>query len=484
MNKEKRSLFGEEVRKVLSVPDLDQEFDAQLEQRLLAKMRNMQNQKAASATWNLRRYIFSIPMLVVVILSGVIFAIGPQRVLAAVRGFGFLPGIGYVQDDVRVLDEPVQVQREDVAAEVFEGISDSESTWLRVAITGRRVSTGPMDEDCRMNPYLDFDDDEFYYPEWSSMHGGEGKVIMEISFPVIPSEIENATLVLPCIPAIPVDLNLEDWVFSLKFRPPTDDEQPLPAEPVFVPTTVVAGTDEVVSENEPSETPANELGAQLVVENVVELSDGYQFQGYVLAPDNPNFSFNSNDLSLLSSDGEIIEIAQVDMPFGSNMPAGAQPWVVRTNTKDLSKELTFTVNALGMSHSDETVTSQSISFDMGSSPQDGQKWTLDQTIQVAGIEVKFIEASLDQITEDVYLLFFWVEYPQDEIYSMELADVDNQFKMSGGGGGGGGGSNNPNFRLETTSYSSLPSGIRTIYVAEADIVQEIDLSTTIELPEK
>ena len=98
--------FAEEVRAVMAVPDLDAERDAKLEAHLRQEMRRMRARK----DWRVRRGLrFSFAgwaATIVMVLFLTVLAIGPQKVWAAVRSLGFLPGIGYVQDDVRVLDEP------------------------------------------------------------------------------------------------------------------------------------------------------------------------------------------------------------------------------------------------------------------------------------------------------------------------------------------------------------------------------------------
>lgn len=485
MNKKINSGFVEEISAVLAVPEIAPAFDARLEAHLIEKIQTEKFQWRQNTKPAKRRPVYAIPVCVVLLLSLIVLAVGPQKVLAAVRNLSFLQGFGYVQDAVHVLDEPVQVERDGVTVDVYEGVTDSQHSWLRIAINGVDEAIEPYATECQLRPYLVLDDGTFYYHEWSSLHTTEDEVIMETSFPALPQGTEKATLVIPCVPNLPSPLNEEDWIFDLSFRIPVEGEEPLPAEPVFIPTAVPEAEDETLDEEENSsaaEASEGDLNVQLVVDNVVEWTDGYQFQGYVWRPENPHFGFLMEDLSLYDANGEQIAIQPVDVSFGSNVPAGAQPWVVRTTTKDLTPEMIFKLKAISLSQSDYGIKEGSITVDLGSDPQVGQNWVLDERIKVAGYDVNFHEVRLEQLAPEIYLLSFDVTYSPENIQSLTLADADAQTAAVMGGGGGGG--DGADIRLETIGYTSLPSGIRTIYVKEAYIVQDGGWSTTIKLPKK
>ena len=282
---------------------------------------------------------------------------------------------------------------------------------------------------------------------------------------------------------MPAELNSEDWIFKLNFIPFSDDAGPLPAKPIYIPTVDYetsisknAGGADLPSGNQ------NDIDAdvKIVVDNIVELPDGYQFQGYIMAPDNEDFQFNMDDFFLSDTNGTLIETYPEDVPFGSNAPAGSKPWILRTSSMDLPSELVFNLEALSLLKSDEAVSSETIQLDLGSAPQVGQEWTLNKTIIVAGYEVVFRKAMLEQLAPNIYLLAFEVEYSEENIHSLNLADNDTQTDANAGGGGGGGGSGN--LRLETIDYNSIPKGVRNIYVTKANIVNHTGWSTVISMP--
>lgn len=485
MNKDKNALFAEEVRAVMAVPDMDAERDAKLEAHLRQEMRRMRARK----DWRMRRGLrFSFAgwaATIVMVLFLTVLAIGPQKVWAAVRSLGFLPGIGYVQDDVRVLDESVQVQRGETTAVLSALVSDSENTWLRVVISGELDHDLPLKDQCLAQPVLAFGETQPFRPEWSAITAWETEEVLELSFPVLPSDEQNGMLILPCLPGVPAELNREDWVMPFMLRLPAEGEKPYPAETLASPAVTTNQ-----SEGERQESAADtqtDAGVKLTVDNVVELEDGYQFMGTVSGPQDGDFTFNSEAIRLQTLDGEPIALQPVDVPFGSGIPGGVQPWVLRTDTKDLPAQLVFVLQAIGHKRSDEEVQGQRVSVDLGADPQVGQSWAIDQTITVAGYAVTFREVSLEQVAPDVYLLMFRVEYPQDAIYGMDLADVANPIPEmeagSGGGGGGGGSEVFVNLRLETIAYDQIPNGVHTFYVAEATIAEAGQWSTEVHLPE-
>jgi hypothetical protein len=415
---------------------------------------------------------------IALVLFLTVLAIGPQKVWAAVRSLGFLPGIGYVQDDVRLLEEPVRVQREGTVVDMVDLISDSEHTWLRVVITGELEPDLSIEDTCLLKPSLRFDGADPVSATWSATTIKTDEVVLEFGFPTLPAELAAGVLNMPCLPAVPMGINQEEWQFPFLLRQPTEDEEPYLAEYLSVPSETMQAL--------PSPEINTEAGPQLIVENVVELEDGYQFMGSVSVPNNAEVRFKEDSLSLHTQDGDAIELQPVDVPFGSGVTIDDHPWVMRTTTKDLPAELVFTLNALAFKRGDESIQDQSVVIDLGSNPQPGQSWTIEQSIFIAGIEVKFHDVSLEQVADEVYLLIFAVEYPQEEIYGLYLVDRDRpmeDMKAGSGGGGGGGGGSNPNLRLESISYNRIPAGQRTIYVADAYIVQRGNWSTTIQLPE-
>jgi hypothetical protein len=479
MDKKRNLLFDEEIRALMSVPDMEPEFDAQLEERLREKLHKMEEQRAWHTERKLRLSFAAVGTSVIVLMMAAVLAIGPQKVWAAVRSLGFLPGIGYVQDDVRVLDEPVMIQRGESNAVLSSLVSDSENTWLRVVITGTNKYSSAVGDQCLLSPKLIYGNGSAISPNWSATTVKTDEVILEIGFAVLPIDVDKAALALSCLPGVPAEDNQAGWQFEFGLRLPAENEQPYPAETLSATSGRGGGSTSL------AESSAQDEGVNLVVDNVVELADGYQFRGTVVSQDDTAIDFHSDSIGLQTLDGRTIELQTVDIPFGADFPAGINSWVLRTNTKDLPAQLIFTVKELAFKRSDETVQAQRVSFSLGENPQPGQTWPIDQTIQVAGIDVKFHEVTLEKAAEDVYLLMFWVEYPQENIYEMTLADTDNPVaEMNGGsGGGGGGGGNNPNLRLESIAYNSVPSGERTIYVTDAYIVQSGDWSTTIQLPE-
>ena len=185
MIKKTHSKFIEDIRTVLSVPEIQPEFDAKLEERLKMKMRANNGPNVSWPQQKSHRWAYLITAFFILLISMVVTVVGPQQVLAAVRSLGFLQGFGYVQGDTRMLAEPVKQARAGITLEVYEGMSDTQHTWLRIILKGvdqEHLTTGQFTNECQPRPYLIFDSGEVYFHEWTSLHSKQNEVIIETSF--------------------------------------------------------------------------------------------------------------------------------------------------------------------------------------------------------------------------------------------------------------------------------------------------------------
>ena len=124
--------FENQLRQTLAVPEIQPEFSAALENELMRQFQ-ANTTVAAKPIWLQRRWLMA--ELLIVLLSISIMVIGPQRVAAAFQNLlGFLPGFGYVQGDVRILEEPVPFEQPGLRVEVTEAVIDAEHTWLTIEV--------------------------------------------------------------------------------------------------------------------------------------------------------------------------------------------------------------------------------------------------------------------------------------------------------------------------------------------------------------
>jgi hypothetical protein len=86
----------------------------------------------------LTRPVWAAVIVLLIVLLG-IAVVGPQKVVAAFRSlFGYVPDIGFVQDPntIRMVDGPVQIERDGVVVTVESGLTDAQGLHLSLTLEG------------------------------------------------------------------------------------------------------------------------------------------------------------------------------------------------------------------------------------------------------------------------------------------------------------------------------------------------------------
>ncbi len=124
----------------------------------------------------------------------VVFALGPQKVLAQIQSWlGFLPGIGLVSDDassLRVLAEPASQTLDGITVEVSEAVASSDKTYVNYQVFGLTNQHFPAQESdpgCHFEPNL-------------KLPNGTNLAFANGYYEAVPKEINQVVLHLACIP--------------------------------------------------------------------------------------------------------------------------------------------------------------------------------------------------------------------------------------------------------------------------------------------
>jgi hypothetical protein len=326
--------------------------------------------------------------------------------------------------------------------------------------------------------------------EWISAKSDPTNLWLTISFPAFPAQTKQADLVLDCLQ--PTQPDQKSWIFNLRFKPLSSDAT-LQTYPVFIPTQQPTPTAAVTSQSTqaaltPQLSPDLIADLEFTVDNFTELEDGYQFQGHLISPSQPDLTFTETDIQITDATGAILPTQLVHLPYGINNQPSQQPWALKVPTKDFANPLTFTLKKVSITQSDPTLKDTPILIDLGENPTVDQTWQLDQTITIAGTQIQLNTLHLAQLTPQLFLLEFDLTYPDQTITDLTLADANpiepQNGSGGGGGGGGGGGCANPTTILsrETIDYASIPTGQRTIYVEAYQQSIEGNWSVTLTLP--
>lgn len=459
----------QEVRAALLVQDAREvEFLQALKEQIL---KEPPLQRLPRSAW-ISRPAWAMALIIVLAFLITFALVGPQRVLAAVRGWlGYLPGIGFVEQGagLRILADPVEQEREGITVTVEQVVADSQRTTVIFKVEGLGPQHRPGAEDaprCAGSPFLRL-------PEGINgrLTGGEGEgwpsgYRSRLIFPAIPEKENQLDLMIPCLDDTQPGAAPENWAFALELQPAPPGFQPLPVIELTVPpTSPPKGAPAVKVPTPPlTSTISTDLhGIQFRVEKLVELEEAYLFQG-TLDWQGTEFDlayFNPEYLQVRDAAGQTVLIEVVQEGNQTDDPYADQrrTWTIQTASKDYAGPLTVTLPAVVI---DQQV---KIPFevDLGSTPQLGQTWELNQTLEVVGKPVT-VESVVLEITslrgQEAYGLAFTVHVDPEQLGGISFSDPEYARSIPSSRGSS---DLQGNFLL-TLSYDHLPTGLHRIAV--------------------
>lgn len=377
--------------------------------------------------------------LVLLALIASLAVVGPVRAFETVKHlFGFIPGIGFVEDNapLRVLEAPVTQTRAGVTLTVTDAVADSAQTVVVYQVDGLSIdaanSNGEAPANLGSHAVLRLPDGTGL-PFLSSNGPGWGSGYrMRLTFDPLPQGIEQATLEIDILMDMHPGAAPEDWSLPLRFvpAPPSFTVAPvLELEPTAPSTIDVPDAGPTASD---SPTPASPYGINLQLDRVVELDDGYVLVGS-LRWDNPDLQgygvMPVNILELTDGVGNVVPLQRAGPEV---LPTEQQPnrndWAFKVPGKRQVGPMTLTLESVGA----ELGADASFTFDAGLDPQMGQRWELDQTVEIAGHAVHLIAAELVESRGSAAYRF---DFASDaDVTGIGLDDPTHP--QSGGFGGG------------------------------------------------
>jgi len=437
--------FEEEIRAAVATPAAREEFVKSLHARLAQQAASRSGVSRPFFQRPARIAAFAIAVLVVSIL-----VIGPQRVLAAVRGlFGYIPGVGIVDQSapIRVLAEPVTVTRDDISITVTSAILTGDKTHIEYRIFGVPGSAYPDREDvigCTTQEYLRLPD-------------GTQLARTDNDYEPVPSGTDEAIFVIPCIFDTLPGKTPENWELPLRFVPAPPDMTVMPVIELS-PSPQARSTEAEatpVTTNNSTVTPTAESPIQ--VQKVVETADGYILVGIIRLPS------TSGQPVQMSGGIEIRDASGKAVPYTS--PTDITPevnwqdpnesgWAVQFNAAGLAYPLTLSIPGVTLIPPDPTATA-AFEFDAGPNPQMGQEISSGQEIQILGHTLKVVSINVD--SRNGYNFTFQVD-PQVERFDIQ---IEGYTPVGWGGSGKWDGQIS-----RSLSFVTLPAGLLKVIVSE------------------
>ncbi len=351
-----------------------------------------------------------IAILTVLLLSGVAYAIGKVT--------GYIPGIGMVDQSapLRVLAEPVIVTRDGIILTVEQVVLSADKTVLTYKVEGIPEDAYPHDENIEgisSNSYSSvvitegtpensplttetsdgcIADVYLRLPNGSTLGllSGQGSGWMtgfenRVVYDPISADVNEVTLLMSCVEGTRPGLLPENWEVPLRFVP-------APPNMTILPVVDVA----------PSALATEELQSAMTIEQVIETDNGYILIGNFRSidlPMNAKAQGLSEWLKITDANGQIVNAA----PFSNIDPKnviGEFSWGYEIDGKQHAWPLTLTIDSVSaMFYQQRT----EFKFDTGPNPQVGQKWILNQDIQLGGYTIRVV--SIDRTAKGYSFIF-------------------------------------------------------------------------------
>lgn len=425
------SELEEAIHKVASIPEPDAEFLNTLRANFLAKGQasgntNQQNQIRQKSYS--RRLTWGLVVLAIGALA-VLFT-RPGVVSALKRLFGYVPNVGIIDrsSEVRMLAESVTVTRENYTVTVEQAVLNSEMAAVVYSYTLPPDMVIPDAISSEFHaPFLTLPDgtrlDVSRARHVDSQDCPQCYLRYLMEFPAIPSNVNEATLELPDLAAVPSNTAPRNWRMQLRFKP----ADPSAIAPVFeqavtpVPATLPG---------DPPTNSASPYGIMNRLDTFVALPDGYILFGNTSWTDPviPPYGVGSILVGIQDASGAEVPFDYADPRTYSEAGELRVHWAYEIGT-NFTAPLTLTFGMTASLPADEG----SFTFDPGPNPQLGQKWELDQEVTVNQEVIHILGAEQAGIEPGFFL---FTMQSDSNIIGASIVDLDHP-PIGGGGGGGG-----------------------------------------------
>jgi WD40 repeat protein len=349
----------DKVRAALSTPEPDPLFVDRLEAQLLSQPGERPGQaKRRSAGWfptrlvcsrRLRRPAWGVALVLLAILA-IFLVVGPQRVLAAFRQvLGYIPGVGIVEQSapIRVLAEPVKQTRDGITLTVTDAILTADKTV--VVFTLENVPWSALSHDENVGGCSGVA--ELRLPDGTVLQiveGGGAMGKIRLAYAPLPSDVDKATFILPCIQNTLPGKAPENWELSLHFKSAPPDLTVVPVmeiTPTIIPETPGAQQAPVETKQWSPENPSEATGLygiSLKLDKYIPLDDGYYLIGHTNWPDGRITSASPAGWALKAYDakGQEVPIEPANWRDAGLTP-GLNQWLYKIYGKNFNAPLTL-----------------------------------------------------------------------------------------------------------------------------------------------
>jgi TolB protein len=295
-----------------------------------------------------------------------------------------------------------------------------------------------------------------------------------MSYPVLPSNINEVTLVMPCVRSALPGKAPENWELSFRLMPAPPEMTAFPVIEISTPVEVTAAPTQKEVTTELSTDRLSADGISLSLDRAVQMDDGYLIYA-TLHWENTDFSsvdiFDMNTIHLLDANGqEIAYNLDNETITKNNFPdhRGQQPFAIKTAPIIVAGPVTLVMDTVA------TIVAVpgdvNFTFDPGLDPKPGQVWEINKDIEVGyGHSLHVLRAT--------YPLPPMENLPQQTGFSFEMqsktgitnAMLFDKSNPLAGSGGGGSGSFSDIFSSGFSYAGAMPTGPITVRVESISV---------------
>jgi len=463
------SEFENQIRAAMAIPDPSPVFLNDLRQQLIA---HSEENKPRSSFFSQPALKWGLAVLAAVLI--IMLAIGPQRVASAFQQLlGYIPGVGFVDQNatIRVLAEPVTQKREGVTVIVEDVFLDTNRTVLVFKFDGVPMDLVPEGETsssayCSEHVVIHLPDGQDLMAGMGWGTGWGSGYEYHFEFPPIPADVGEAIFSVPCLMGTVSGSAPENWSFPVRFVPAPPE---LTVYPVIELPTATASPPPLATPVAPVPTetsmpvqavpPTSETTSiYLTLDRAVQMEDSYILYATFYWESDLYTFITPGMVQLLNADGQPIPLEYADPDFSSISNPQQHSLAVEALGAFPSEPVTLMIEE---AHAELPVET-SFAFDVGSDPQPGDIWELNEPLDIHGHMIKIL--SVRAIDSHGHQGFEFKVDTGEDIESVRLVDPEHP-PMGGGGGGGGGGGAAENVRMTQLLYGEeLPTGLITVAV--------------------
>ncbi|MFN8381275.1 MAG: hypothetical protein U0V02_05010 [Anaerolineales bacterium] len=419
--------FEEKVRKAMDVPSASPEFVNKLKNELAGRPVKMKPRFVIKPAW-----AFAFVIVVIALIAS-----APAAVNALKKLFGYVPGVGLVDNSsgMRTLAEPAAVTRDGVTLTVTQALVYADHVQLVFEVSGIATENdgnyasdaaenftafcGAPDGDAKLR----LPDGTIIERAFNTDKYPENIFAMKPAYEtVIPADVMEMTMVLKCLPWARLGAVPENWEVPLKLQ--------------YVPAGTTIG--EPVLDVTPSvSSAASDQGLNVTLDKVVPQDDLYSFY-FIIAPEQANESvlaYFPASASMVDATGQKISLVYMQ-PFSGSHDV-AEPWELQSVAKPSYGPYTLVLDSIATYYSEDG--SHFFDVDLGSNPQVGQTWLINQTLHLAGTDVRVVSATMAERDLSMWggaantqgLVFTFEAVDGKTPFSLDIMDRDIDHIMNG-----------------------------------------------------